>query len=101
MRTNAVLLRIRDNGLGIPAQDLPRVFEKGFTGANGRKLGKSTGMGLYIVRCTLEKYDGNIHVTSDESRTIFSGFIPHGRKEHHEQKTTRAGPDIAARADRR
>ena len=47
-------------------------------------------MGLYIVRCTLEKYDGNIHVTSDEGRTIFSGFIPHGRKEHHEQKTTRA-----------
>ena len=54
-RTNAVLLRIRDNGLGIPAQDLPRVFEKGFTGANGRKLGKSTGMGLYIVRKLCDK----------------------------------------------
>ena len=33
---------------------------------------------------------GGVSLTSDESRTIFSGFIPHGRKEHHEQKTTRA-----------
>jgi len=87
---NGLKVSVKDTGIGIRSEDLPRIFEKGFTGANGRKLGKSTGMGLYIVRCTLEKYDGNIHVTSDESRTIFSGFIPHGRKEHHEQKTTRA-----------
>lgn len=71
-RTNAVLLRIRDNGLGIPAQDLPRVFEKGFTGANGRKLGKSTGMGLYIVRKLCDKMSIGVEAASmpGESTTI-------------------------------
>ena len=68
----AVLLRIRDNGLGIPAQDLPRVFEKGFTGANGRKLGKSTGMGLYIVRKLCDKMSIAVEAASmpGESTTI-------------------------------
>lgn len=44
-----VSLRIRDNGIGIAARDLPRVFEKGFTGDNGRKTARSTGIGLYLV----------------------------------------------------
>lgn len=74
-----------NNGPAIPQNEQRRIFEAGVS-----SRGEGRGMGLYIVRCTLEKYDGNIHVTSDESRTIFSGFIPHGRKEHHEQKTTRA-----------
>ena len=74
-----------NNGPAIPQNEQRRIFEAGVS-----SHGEGRGMGLYIVRRTLEKYDGNIHVTSDESRTIFSGFIPHGRKEHHEQKTTRA-----------
>lgn len=43
-----VILKISDNGIGIPQSDLPRIFEKGFTGINGRKFGASTGMGLYM-----------------------------------------------------
>ncbi len=48
-----VELAVRDNGCGISAADLPRVFEKGFTGSNGRaaRTGKrATGLGLYLVR---------------------------------------------------
>lgn len=74
-----------NNGPAIAQNEQRRIFEAGVS-----SHGEGRGMGLYIVRRTLEKYDGNIHVTSDESRTIFSGFIPHGRKEHHEQKITRA-----------
>lgn len=51
------LLHFRDNGIGIPESDLPYVFEKSFTGENGRTGAKSTGMGLYIVKnlcCRLE-----------------------------------------------
>ncbi|MCH6265478.1 MULTISPECIES: sensor histidine kinase [Neobacillus] len=48
-------LIIRDSGIGIPAEDLPRVFEKGFTGKNGRGPQKSTGMGLYLAKKTAEK----------------------------------------------
>lgn len=44
------LLHFRDNGIGIPESDLPRIFEKSFTGENGRTHAGATGMGLYIVR---------------------------------------------------
>lgn len=45
-----VILSIYDNGIGIPNQDLKKIFEKSFTGENGRLGQKSTGMGLYIVK---------------------------------------------------
>ncbi|WP_300845467.1 HAMP domain-containing sensor histidine kinase [uncultured Acetatifactor sp.] len=45
-----VQLTVSDNGLGIPAQELPRIFDRGFTGSNGRARGGSTGMGLYLCR---------------------------------------------------
>ena len=48
-------LVIEDTGIGIPAEDLPRIFEKGFTGSNGRNGKKSTGMGLYLCRRLCEK----------------------------------------------
>ena len=44
------VLSVRDSGIGIPLQDQGRVFEKGFTGENGRRFGKSTGMGLYLCK---------------------------------------------------
>ena len=43
-------LCISDTGIGIAAEDLPRIFEKGFTGFNGREDKKSTGLGLYLCR---------------------------------------------------
>lgn len=45
-----VQLDVRDNGIGIPAHELPRVFDRGFTGRNGRSRGGSTGMGLYLCK---------------------------------------------------
>lgn len=43
-------LAVRDNGIGIPDHELPRVFDRGFTGRNGRNRGGSTGMGLYLCK---------------------------------------------------
>ena len=48
-----VLLSIADNGIGIPESDLPRIFEKGFTGQNGRH--SSTGIGLYLCKRLCDK----------------------------------------------
>ena len=45
-----VQLTVRDNGIGIPDYELPRVFDRGFTGSNGRIRGGSTGIGLYLCR---------------------------------------------------
>lgn len=45
-----VQLSVRDNGIGIPSHELSRVFDRGFTGSNGRALGGSTGIGLYLCK---------------------------------------------------
>ncbi|MDR1542469.1 MAG: sensor histidine kinase [Clostridiales bacterium] len=45
-----ICLCIRDNGIGIMEKDLRKVFDKGFTGENGRKYGRSTGFGLYLCK---------------------------------------------------
>ena len=47
---NQVELSVEDNGIGIPESDLPRIFEKGFTGNNGRNGQRSTGIGLYLCK---------------------------------------------------
>ena len=57
-------LVIEDTGIGIRPEDVPRVFEKGFTGYNGRMDKKSTGLGLYLCRQTLKKLSHRIFLSS-------------------------------------
>lgn len=61
---NACILSFSDNGIGIPEKELPKVFDKGFTGTNGRLRGKSTGMGLYICQKLCTKLGLGISVFS-------------------------------------
>ena len=58
-------LVIEDNGIGIQAEDLPRVFEKGFTGYNGRADKKSTGIGLYLCKKIMDKMGHKIWIDSE------------------------------------
>lgn len=60
---NSVRLFIEDNGCGIPASDLGRVFEKGFTGSNRTKA-NATGMGLYLARKLCQRLGLSIEITS-------------------------------------
>ena len=59
-------LAIYDNGIGIKKEDLPRVFEKTYTGTNGRSSKNSTGMGLYIVKKLCERLNHKISIKSVE-----------------------------------
>lgn len=61
-----VLLHICDNGIGIPKQDMKRVFEPFFTGTNGRKTREATGMGLYITKEICDNLHHGIQVQSIE-----------------------------------
>lgn len=57
-------LVVADNGIGIAPEDLPRVFERGFTGQNGRMENKSTGIGLYLCRRTADLLGHSLTITS-------------------------------------
>lgn len=93
---NSVTLVIEDNGIGIPRRDLGRVFEKGFTGANGRLLGKSTGLGLYLCKRLCDKLNLGISIASIEgSGTAVSLVFPVGGMYALAARTgSSVGPDL-------
>ncbi len=62
------ILEVEDNGIGIKENEIPYVFEKSFTGSNGRKKLKSTGMGLYIVKNLCQKLGHQIKIESEEGK---------------------------------
>ena len=64
IETSENKLIIEDNGIGIKEEDLPRIFEKGFTGFNGRYEKKSSGLGLYLCKKTLDKLGHHIEISS-------------------------------------
>lgn len=77
---NNIVLTIEDNGVGINEKDIDRVFEKGFTGENGRNFGKSTGMGLYLCKKLCDKLGIGISLTSKEKiGTKVSIVFPKGK----------------------
>ena len=72
---DGVSLHIRDNGIGILPEDLPRIFQKGFTGKNGRERQNATGIGLYLCKRLCEKLDISLSVASNKEGTDISfGF---------------------------
>ncbi len=63
-----VILQIHDNGIGISPTDLPQVFNKSFTGFNGRMSSQATGMGLYICQNLCKKLGHKIMINSEEGK---------------------------------
>ena len=70
------VLSIADDGVGIPAADVGRVFDNGFTGENGRRFARSTGMGLYLVRELCDKMGISTWLESEENvgTTVYLAF---------------------------
>lgn len=64
-------LCIRDTGIGIAPEDLPRIFEKGYTGYNGRSDKKASGLGLYLCKCICDNLGNSITANSSlDSGTV-------------------------------
>ena len=59
---------IKDSGVGIRSEDMPRIFEKGFTGYNGRSDKKASGIGLYLCKGVCDKLGHGIKVESVEGK---------------------------------
>jgi signal transduction histidine kinase len=73
---NKKTLAIRDTGIGIRKEDLPRVFERGFTGFNGRLDQRATGIGLYLCHEAAAKLGHNLSIQSElgKGTTVFIGI---------------------------
>jgi signal transduction histidine kinase len=69
------VLIIRDSGIGISQKDLPRIFNRGFTGETGRTYTKSTGMGLYLAQQLCNKLGHYISCTSEAGE--YTEFVIH------------------------
>lgn len=69
-------LEISDTGIGIQKEDLPRIFERGFTGFNGRCDHKSTGIGLYLCKKVMNKLGHSLEVESTVGKgtSFYVGF---------------------------
>ncbi len=78
-----VLLHIRDNGIGIPEQDVKRIFDPFFTGINGRKTREATGMGLYITREICGNLHHGVYVQSTEGEGTTVTFQFAKDEEYH------------------
>lgn len=78
-KENNVILYIKDNGMGISSSDLPRVFNKGFTGSNRNKE-YATGIGLYLCKKLCDRMNLKIEITSKEKEsTTVSIVFPKGK----------------------
>ena len=71
LASERIELTVADNGCGVSAADLPRVFEKGFTGDNGRTTKRATGIGLYLVARLCSKMGIEVTAASDSGK----GFV--------------------------
>ncbi len=76
LRPNEVMVTIRDHGIGIPASDLDRLFERYHRGGNVSGI-VGTGVGLYLVKMVLDLHGGRIVVYSKEDvGTTFAVYLP-------------------------
>ena len=75
-----ITLIIEDTGIGIREEDLPRIFEKGYTGVNGRENNRATGIGLYLSQKIMNRLGHRIYITSEEG-TGTKVFLEFSRKD--------------------
>lgn len=66
--TTPITLVIEDTGIGIRAEDLPRIFEKGYTGVNGRESNRAAGIGLYLCNKIMNCLGHRIYAVSEEGK---------------------------------
>ena len=77
VQKNRIALLIHDNGIGISRADLSRVFDKGFTGENGRRFPKSTGIGLYLCKKLCDGMNIAISISSEKGQgTTVALYFP-------------------------
>jgi two-component system phosphate regulon sensor histidine kinase PhoR len=77
-RGNSILIQIKDTGIGIPKDELPRIFEEFYRASNAKRVERDgTGLGLSIAKQVIERHRGKIWVESEEGKgSTFSIVLP-------------------------
>jgi signal transduction histidine kinase len=70
-----VVLTVRDNGTGIPAEHLAHIFDRFYKADASRKAAGGSGLGLSIVKAIVERHGGTINVESRPGRTVFEVML--------------------------
>lgn len=85
VKEGKITLFIKDNGIGIPSEDISKVFERGFTGNNGRAFAQSTGMGLYLCKKLCDKLNVDINIDSkvNEYTILKLTFLESGNQKNN------------------
>jgi signal transduction histidine kinase len=75
---NTILIQIKDTGIGIPNDELPKIFEEFFRASNAKEIEKDgTGLGLSIAKQVIERHNGKIWVESEKGKgSTFSIELP-------------------------
>jgi signal transduction histidine kinase len=77
LEQNQVILQIKDEGIGIPAVDLPFIFDKFYRASNLTNDASGTGLGLAIVKSIVESHEGRVWVESTVGQgTTFTIVLP-------------------------
>ncbi|PJI08480.1 MULTISPECIES: sensor histidine kinase [Clostridium] len=79
-KEEVITLHIKDTGIGIKKEELSRVFEPFFTGSNGRRKEKSTGIGLYMCKTICKMLNSNISIESEEGKGTIVSITFHACK---------------------
>ncbi len=74
--TGQLIIEVADNGLGIPLDDQPHVFDKFYRGSNVSEATQGTGLGLSIVKSIVEKHLGRVWLESSPQGTTFTIILP-------------------------
>ncbi|MED0959855.1 sensor histidine kinase [Bacillus paramycoides] len=82
-----IILEVRDEGVGIPQEDVRRVFEPFYTGKNGRTFGESTGMGLYIVSKICDYLGHSVKLDSEVGKGTTIKIIFHNAANNQAENT--------------
>ena len=83
-----VEVRVHDNGIGVPEEDRPRLFERFFRARGARDIERGSGLGLSIVRETLESQGGSVRAEFPEQGSVFIFALPCARRSDSSQKAT-------------
>jgi signal transduction histidine kinase len=76
VEADGVVIRVADEGIGVPAADAERIFERGFRATNAVDIAEGLGLGLYVAAAIVREHGGTLSVTPRPCGSVFTCRLP-------------------------